>query len=271
MLFINISAPKERVPAMKQMSSNALIITKPRTDCLSVRNCVANEFFRGPAFPQDLAWILAEICQQTLFNSNPSLEIRSQQTGLNVTVDKLIIGLTGMPGSGKSLVVETAKTIGYEVVTMGDVIREETTKRGLELNPKNVGKVMLQLRAEGGDRVIAERCLPKIGQKKSKKIIIDGLRSHIEVDTFKKALTNFVMLTVHASPQARFERLSTRARSDDPKTWEVFEERDMRELRVGIGDAIALAEYVIINDSTKEVLNVRTTEVLKKAEKEWIR
>ena len=63
-----------------------------------------------------------------------------------MNADKLVVGLAGMPGSGKSLVVETAQQEGYAVVVMGDVIREETQKRGLKLNPKNMGKVMLELR-----------------------------------------------------------------------------------------------------------------------------
>ncbi len=188
-----------------------------------------------------------------------------------MNANKLVIGLTGMPGSGKSLVVVRAKDLGYEVVTMGDVIREETTKRGLELNPQNVGKVMLQLRAEGGERVIAEKCIPKIENSKAKKMVVDGLRSYVEADTFKRRLANFVLVTVHASPQTRFQRLSTRGRSDDPKSLEVFEDRDMRELGVGIGNAIALAQYVIINDSTTEILTARTREALKRAEKEWMK
>ena len=182
---------------------------------------------------------------------------------------KLVIGLTGMPGSGKSLVVQEFQKQGFDVVTMGDVIREETAKRGLELNPANVGKVMLELREKGGERVIAEKCIPKITQKPNRRIVVDGIRSYMEVDTFQKALPNFVLVTVHSPPQTRFERLSTRGRSDDPKTWEVFHERDMRELGVGIGHAIALAEYVIINDRTKEALSAKTTEVLKKAEEKW--
>ena len=54
---------------------------------------------------------------------------------LDVNVDKLVLGLTGMPGSGKSIVVQAAKELGYEVVTMGDVIREETAKRGRAVIP----------------------------------------------------------------------------------------------------------------------------------------
>ncbi len=188
-----------------------------------------------------------------------------------MSADKLVVGLTGMPGSGKSLVVKTAQESGYDVVTMGDVIREETAKLGLEPTPANVGKVMLELRKTSGNGVVAEKCIHKIEQKACARIIVDGLRSYVEADIFQKRLANFVLVTVHSSPQARFERLSTRGRSDDPKTLEVFFERDVRELNVGIGNAIALAEYVIINDGTKENLNVRVAEVLRRAEQKRVK
>jgi dephospho-CoA kinase len=174
-----------------------------------------------------------------------------------------------MPGSGKSLVVKAAIDEGFDVVTMGDVVREETTKRGLELTPANVGRVMLDLRAEGGDTIIAEKCIPKIEQKQNPKIVIDGLRSYVEAEVFSKHFANFILITVHASPQTRFNRLSARGRSDDPKTLKVFHERDMRELGVGIGNAIALAEYVIVNDGTKETLNSRVSEALRRTVTKW--
>jgi dephospho-CoA kinase len=179
---------------------------------------------------------------------------------------KLVVGLTGMPGSGKSLVVQSMKEKGYDVVTMGDVIREETAKRGLQPTPHNVGKVMLELRKEGGAGVVADKCVPKIEQTPNPKIVVDGIRSFVEAEVFINRLPNFVLIAVHSSPQVRFERLSTRGRSDDPKTWEVFHERDRRELSVGIGNAIALAEYVIINDGTKEALKTRVAQVLRRAE-----
>lgn len=183
--------------------------------------------------------------------------------------NKLVIGLTGMPGSGKSLIVEAARQQGYDIVTMGDVVREETAKRELELTPLNVGKVMLELRATGGVGVIAEKCMSKILEKPKNKLVVDGLRSYFEAEVFKKHLNNFVLLTVHSSPKVRFDRLSTRGRSDDPKTWEVFHERDMRELGVGIGHAIALAEHVLVNHGTKEELTTQAVEFLRRIEEKW--
>ena len=183
--------------------------------------------------------------------------------------NKIVIGLTGMPGAGKSQVVNTAQKVGYEVVTMGDVIREETKKRNLDLNPQNVGKIMLELRAQNGENVIAEKCITKIEQKTSSKVIIDGLRSYVEAEVFHKHFPKFTLTAVHAPPELRFNRLATRGRSDDPKTWEVFHERDMRELEVGIGKAIALSEYIIINDDTIDTLDSRAKEALQRAEKKW--
>jgi len=186
-----------------------------------------------------------------------------------MNADKRVIGLTGMPGSGKSLVVKAAQELSYVVVTMGDVIREETAKKGLELNPANVGKVMLELRATNGHNVIAEKCIPKIERKQNTKVMVDGIRSLVEADAFKNHFSKFVLIAVHASPELRFARLSTRSRSDDPKTFYAFIERDMRELSVGLGNAIAMAEFIIINDNDIDTLKSRVREILQKAEQKW--
>jgi len=184
--------------------------------------------------------------------------------------DKLVLGLTGMPGSGKSLVVNVAKEQDYDIVTMGDIIRQETKKRNMELTPENMGKVMLALRREEGPAVIAKRCLPKITKSKSSKIIVDGIRSLDEIDEFKRNLKKFTHIGVHASPETRFERLYNRARPDDPKNWEDFNERDMRELSVGLGNAIAMAEKMIINQGPINVVKIDIREALEAVEQEWI-
>jgi dephospho-CoA kinase len=183
--------------------------------------------------------------------------------------DKLVVGLAGMPGSGKSLVVDIAKELGYSIVVMGDVIREETSKLGLELTPANVGRVMLQLRTDGGNTVVAQKCIPKIEAQTSGKILIDGLRSLFEVEAFKMHFDTFTLLGVHAPPEARFSRLSSRCRSDDPKGWDVFHERDLRELTVGLGNVIALSEFMVINDCKIEAAKVRVKNELHRIEQKW--
>jgi len=165
---------------------------------------------------------------------------------------KLVIGVVGMPGAGKSLVASLAEESGISVVIMGDVIREEALLRGLELTSENIGQVMLNIRSKEGPAVVAKRCIPKINSKKSNIVLVEGVRSLDEVIEFKRNFTVFKLLAVHSSPQTRFTRLFNRNRSDDPVSKRVFEQRDARELSVGIGSAIAMADHVIVNECNKK-------------------
>ncbi len=186
-----------------------------------------------------------------------------------MNANKLVVGLAGMPGSGKSVVVDTARDMGYAIVVMGDVIRQETTKRGLELTPQNVGSVMLLLRQEEGNTVIAKRCIPQIEAQTSSKVIVDGLRSLYEADTFRRYFQKFSLIAVHSAPETRFTRLSNRRRSDDPAEWEVFRERDMRELSVGLGNVIAMAEQLVVNENSFEEVRAKVKEYLVRLEAKW--
>ena len=100
----------------------------------------------------------------------------------------IVAGVSGMPGAGKATVKEIVQEMGYPVVVMGDVIRTEVEQRKLEPTPENLGWVMLKLREEEGEAVVAKRCIPKINELKEKIIIIDGIRSTHEVKEFKNHL-----------------------------------------------------------------------------------
>ncbi|HUJ84624.1 MAG TPA: AAA family ATPase [Candidatus Acidoferrales bacterium] len=188
-----------------------------------------------------------------------------------MSADKIVVGLAGMPGSGKSLVVDAARELGYEIVVMGDVVRAETIKRGFDLTAQNVGRVMLELRAEGGNAVVASKCIPRIEEQSGDKVLVDGLRSLYEVDTFKANFNKFSVAAVHASPETRFSRLFTRRRSDDPNVWDAFYERDMRELGVGLGNVIAMAEQLIVNDNSAEEAKGAVRKALGRIEAKWIK
>jgi len=188
-----------------------------------------------------------------------------------MSADKIVIGLAGMPGSGKSLVVAAARLEGYRGVVMGDVVREETEKRGLEMNPENIGRVMLELRKKGGASVVAEKCISKIERKRSRKVIVDGVRSLSEVDAFKKHFSKFSLIAVHSSSESRYNRLYSRRRSDDPDDWELFHERDMRELSVGLGNAIAMAEHIIVNENNRDTVKAKARRVFWRIERKWKR
>lgn len=164
-----------------------------------------------------------------------------------------VIGVSGMPGSGKSVVSRIAAKMGYKIIRMGDVIRDEAQRRG-----EDVGEVAVNLRTEFGNNIVAERCVDKIKQinrqdfpessNVADKFIIEGIRSPFEVDFFKNKFENFRVIAVHSTPKTRFKRLRRRKRSDDSIDYDEFIKRDKRELGFGIGDVIATSDYMIINE-----------------------
>jgi dephospho-CoA kinase len=175
---------------------------------------------------------------------------------------KLIVCLTGMPGAGKSTIADGLKPKGYEIINMGNAVREEAKKRNLESTRDNLGKLMLELREKNGPGAIAELVKSQIELSNSNVILIDGVRSNAEIEVLKKFGT-VKLLAIHASTDTRFDFLQKRGRSDDPQTKEHFEERDNRELGVGISNSIALSDYAISNIGlTKEELVEQTFKII---------
>jgi dephospho-CoA kinase len=182
---------------------------------------------------------------------------------------KLIVCLTGMPGAGKSSVASFLKEKGFEVVTMGDVVREEAKRQGLEPTDINLGKMMLKLRQDLGPGAVGHIVLQKLARdgSSSNVVVIDGIRSTAEVEVLKK-VGHVRLLAIHASQDTRFKHLRKRGRADAPSSSNEFAGRDKRELSVGVSEAIALAnEMISNNDLTLEQLKLRAYDIVK----EWLK
>ncbi|MBT5842411.1 MAG: AAA family ATPase [Thaumarchaeota archaeon] len=151
-----------------------------------------------------------------------------------------------MPGAGKSTIADGLKSKGYDIINMGNAVREEAKKRNLESTRENLGKLMLELREKNGPGAIAELVKSQIELSNANVILIDGVRSNNEIQVLRK-FGIVKLLAIHASTDTRFDFLQKRGRSDDPQTIAHFEERDNRELGVGISNSIALSDYAISN------------------------
>jgi dephospho-CoA kinase len=180
---------------------------------------------------------------------------------------RLIVCLTGMPGAGKSSVASFLKEKGFVVMTMGDVVREEAKRQGLEPTDINLGKMMLKLRQDLGPGAVGHIVLQKLARDgSSSNVVIDGIRSIAEVEVLKK-VGHVRLLAIHASQDTRFKHLKERARADAPSSGNEFAGRDKRELSVGVSEAIALAnEMISNNDLTLEQLKLRAYSIVK----EWL-
>ena len=175
-----------------------------------------------------------------------------------------IVLISGMPGAGKSILADEFRSAGFPVIVMGDVIRNEARRRGLEPDPENTKKVMLELRKQDGMGAIAKRCVEHLKDENSPLVVIEGCRSIAEIDVFDDYAETLRIISVHSSPNVRFERLKNRGRDDAPPKWETFRERDMRELSVGLGGVIALSDMMIVNEGTLDEFQKMIQSVVKR-------
>ena len=172
-----------------------------------------------------------------------------------------IMGVSGLPGAGKGSVSEIATQKGAMIVIMGDIIREEAKKRG-----EPAKETAKNLRKEHGPNIVAELTVKKIKKMQEdgfeSSILIDGIRSPHEVKIFKENFDNFIIVSIFANPEIRFERIKSRKREDDTTDYEVFAERDQNELDFGIGNVISLSDKLIINESDIESFEQEINEYL---------
>ena len=153
-----------------------------------------------------------------------------------------------MPGAGKSTIVAKLKEQGYQAFNLGDGVRAEAKRRNLEPTGENLGRLMLELREKNGQGAVAELINESIQNSDHEIIIIDGIRSIHEINVLKET-GDLKLLAVEASSDTRFNFLSQRKRSDDPLTREKFEERDNREIGIGLQEIIELADETIGNNN----------------------
>ncbi|OWT32625.1 hypothetical protein BGI41_06715 [Methanobrevibacter sp. 87.7] len=177
-----------------------------------------------------------------------------------------VIGISGLSGSGKTLISTKAKEKGAIVVKMGDMVREEAIKRNEDLRVTSIA-----LRKEHGKYAVANLTIKKVksliemeDDLSNKLIIIEGIRSPYEVSLFKDNFNDFKVVTIFAPPSIRFERLKMRNRSDDSQKFEDFKKRDQDELSFGIGSVIAESDKMIINEGTLESFESKIDEFLSK-------
>jgi dephospho-CoA kinase len=166
-----------------------------------------------------------------------------------------VAAIVGMTGSGKSEVARVFEESGFFRIRFGDITDEEVKKRGLVLNEANERRVRELLRKEYGMAAYAELNLPRIDAARQRSpVVVDGLYSWEEYLLLKEHYgVDFYVVAVWASPQMRYARLA--ARPVRPLTAEEAASRDRAEIEnLKKGGPIAMADFTILNESTREEL-----------------
>ncbi|MEX0621461.1 MAG: AAA family ATPase [Candidatus Woykebacteria bacterium] len=169
--------------------------------------------------------------------------------------ERLILGLVGTLGAGKSTVVDYLTSKGFDYIKLSNIIRENSKKKRLDRGDlQNEGD---RLRKEFGGDFLAKKAWGKISKDKSKNFLVDGLRNTAEVE-FLRTKKGFYLVSIDKHPRSRFKRLKIRGSERDPKTWEEFramEQRDLdehKEFGQQTRAVMKMADFSIQNDSPIE-------------------
>ncbi len=181
-----------------------------------------------------------------------------------------IIAFVGAPGSGKTEAASVAREMGKPVVSMGDVVRKEVEMRGIPLS--EAGRVGDELRKKEGMDAISRRCIPIIrriiremdAESRKDIIVIDGVRCIAEIENFRREFPgDFILVSIESPFHMRCERMRKRMREDDMFDIDGFREREERERRWGVFDAMRMADRVIKNEGTLEDFRASVKKLLR--------
>lgn len=165
----------------------------------------------------------------------------------------MILCITGMPGSGKSVVADVLKKMGFRVFEMSSVVKDMMAEKGLEINVVSLDEFATNLRKRRGNDVVAVELAKKIrihGKKTGeKRIAIAGLRSMQEFRYLKKYIKKIVIVAIIAPQKLRYERLHHR-KLHRIKSFNEFVFREKKTKSFGMDAAIKNADYVIYNNGS---------------------
>jgi len=172
-------------------------------------------------------------------------------------MQKKLILIVGLPGSGKSTAAEIIKRkFDAEIINTGDIIREEIKNRGLKYTPKIDAFFAHWFHTSGREKLLVKRAWNKIRKSKKKIIVIDGFRSPKDLFYIKKfTKTRPFIIAINASFKVRANRELKRGRFGE-ESITYLQIREKLEKKHGIEELMKKADYRI--DNTR--LTVKQTE-----------
>jgi dephospho-CoA kinase len=174
-----------------------------------------------------------------------------------------IVAIVGLPGAGKSEVIKfIVKKYGWPEVYFGEVTFEEMKKRGLAINEKNERLVREDLRKKYGRTYYAEKVVEKIKALPGDgNVLVESLYMWEEYLKLKEKFgQDLVTIAVYAGPKTRYARLAKRR--ERPLSPEEAQSRDHAQIEnLSQGGPIAMADYMIVNESTKKELYLKINKI----------
>lgn len=179
----------------------------------------------------------------------------------------MIIGLTGRNASGKGEVANYLKARGFTFYSLSDVLREEMKRLKKPVTRTNLIWLGNKLRDEKGPSVLADKILGRL--QDDHHYVIDSFRNPEEVKAFRRT-KDFVLISVEASQKVRFERMLSRNRESDARTFDEFVKHENKELhsaeptKQNLIATAALSDHTVMNNGSIDALHGRLNKLCAK-------
>lgn len=182
-----------------------------------------------------------------------------------MTDKKIILGLTGLMGSGKGTVVEYAvRKYGASAYSFSTILRDLLKRLHLDISRHNLQKLSLSLRQTFGEDLLARVMAADAGDDNSAVIVIDSIRRLDDI-IFLKKNPAFRLARIVAGEKIRYNRIVERGenRGDEKKTYTEFQEDHKANTEVTIPPLMAEADIEIDNNGSLDDLYAQVDKIIK--------
>jgi len=206
--------------------------------------------------------------QKATTRKKGKVEIRGKKTSTIKNGDVIILGFTGLIGSGvtyvakgfKQVLAESGRYYELSRYIVDKLKKEKTGQSKFTIKEKqNFGNL---LREEKGNSFLVDCCLSTLSRSERKKpftedtvVLIDGIRNEGEIRSLR-AFPNFYLISVHAKEEERTKRLvgenAPRKLFDNIEDFKLADQRDKEEEEVSgqhVNKCNYLSDIIINNDN----------------------
>lgn len=170
----------------------------------------------------------------------------------------IYIGFVGPIATGKGVLVDHLKDLGFRDFSLSNKLRDEAHSRGIKITRENLQDLGDHLRATYGNQILAERvAFDLIGEKGN--IVIDSIRNPGEVEYLRSFNPNIKIIGIDAPIDKRIVWYTKRAmeRGEDNPDMSAFIDVSLRDRGVDqaengqqVDQCLKIADIVLENSGT---------------------